>query len=112
MKRTAAAAALLLIILIFLPVPLRIDKELKGRRIAGNAAEETAVIQLHGWRFHYLIRKDALDTLRANVKISPFPQKNVLDFSFSEPVLSHDGVYAAYGGADKDLTAVIEYLSR
>lgn len=61
LKAAAAAAVFLLIIVIFLPVPLRVDKELEGRRIARNAAEEAVEIGIHGRRFHYLVRKNALN---------------------------------------------------
>ncbi len=89
---TSAAALLLLAAVIFLPFPSRIDKELTGRRITGRAEEETIEIQLHGWRFHYLARRDLVDTVRGDIRISPFtPEEEVLEFSFAAPVLSSGG---------------------
>ena len=71
--------------------PSRIDKELTGRRITGRA-EEAIEIQLHGWRFHYLVRRDLLDTIRGDIRISPFtPEEEVLEFSFAAPILSYGG---------------------
>ena len=91
LKITAAAAAILLIILIFLPVPLRVDRKLAERRIAADKKEEAPEISVHGRRFHYLVRKEALDILRAHLTISPSLQENARDF-FSVPVISHDVV--------------------
>lgn len=93
--KTAAAAALLLIIFIFLPVPLRIDRE---PVISHDGVCRTEPARYSALRNEYIA---------AQIRFTD-------DFDM---VLYRDEtmagiVYAASGGADRDLRAVIEYLSR
>lgn len=93
--KTAAAAALLLIIFIFLPVPLRIDRE--------PVISHDGVCRTDPARY----RAPGNEYIAAQIRFTD-------DFDM---VLYRDEtmagiVYAASGGADEDLRAVIEYLSR